>query len=79
VYRQAVWPSGTLFLEVKWPRRESDLSPPSSAEVKNALGYYCVYPLRKGTKSRYIRFCLYAITDYKLRFDSVLEHDSFLR
>jgi hypothetical protein len=67
------------FLEVKWPRHEAELSPPSSVEFKNALTYYCVYPLSKGTKSRYIHFCLYAIIDYKLRFDSMLEQDSFLR
>jgi hypothetical protein len=28
------WVSGALFLGVKWPWREADHSPPSSAEVK---------------------------------------------
>jgi hypothetical protein len=30
---------GSLSLEIKWPGRESDHSPPSSAEVKNAWSY----------------------------------------
>jgi hypothetical protein len=33
------WVPGALSLEVKWPRREADHSPPSSAEVKNAWSY----------------------------------------
>jgi hypothetical protein len=33
------WVPGTLSMGVKWPGREADHSPPSSAEVKNALSY----------------------------------------
>jgi hypothetical protein len=33
------WAPGALFLEVKWPGRKADHSPPSSAEVKNARSY----------------------------------------
>jgi hypothetical protein len=33
------WVTGALSLEVKWPGRESDHSPPFSVEVKNAWRY----------------------------------------
>jgi hypothetical protein len=33
------WVPGAIFLGVKWPGREDDHSPPSSAEVKNAWSY----------------------------------------
>jgi hypothetical protein len=33
------WVPGILSLGVKWPGREADYSPPSSAEVKNAWSY----------------------------------------
>jgi hypothetical protein len=33
------WVLGALSLEIKWPGREADHSPPSSAEVKNAWSY----------------------------------------
>jgi hypothetical protein len=33
------WVAGALSLEVNWPGREADHSPPSSAEVKNAWSY----------------------------------------
>jgi len=33
------WVAGALSPEVKWPGREADNSPPSSAEVKNAWRY----------------------------------------
>jgi hypothetical protein len=33
------WVTGALSLRVKRPEREADNSPPSSAEVKNALSY----------------------------------------
>jgi hypothetical protein len=33
------WVPGALLLGTKWPRREADHSPPSSAEVKNAWSY----------------------------------------
>jgi hypothetical protein len=33
------WVSEALYLGVKWPGREVDHSPPSSAEVKNAWSY----------------------------------------
>jgi hypothetical protein len=32
--------TGALSLEVKWPRREADHSPPSSAEVKECVELY---------------------------------------
>jgi hypothetical protein len=35
----APYPIGVLSLGVKWPGREVDHSPPSSAEVKNAWSY----------------------------------------
>jgi hypothetical protein len=33
------WVAGALSLGVKWPGREADHSPPSSAEIKNAWSY----------------------------------------
>jgi len=33
------WVPGALSLRVKWPGREADHSPSSSAEVKNAWSY----------------------------------------
>ena len=33
------WVPGALYPEVKWPGREVDHSPPSSAEVRNARSY----------------------------------------
>jgi hypothetical protein len=33
------WVSGTLSLGVKWPVREAEHSPPSSAQVKNSWSY----------------------------------------
>jgi hypothetical protein len=35
-----------LSLGVKWPARESDHLPPSSAEVKNAWSYTSTPPIR---------------------------------
>jgi hypothetical protein len=40
------WVPGALSLEVKWPGREADHSPPSSAEVKNAWSYTSTPPVR---------------------------------
>jgi hypothetical protein len=39
------WVPGALSLEVKWPGREADHSPPSSAEVKNAWNYTSTHPI----------------------------------
>jgi hypothetical protein len=36
------WVPGSLSLELKWPEREADHSPPSSAEVKNAWSYISI-------------------------------------
>jgi len=33
------WVLKALYLGVKWPVHEADHTPPSSAEVKNALSY----------------------------------------
>jgi hypothetical protein len=33
------WVAGALSLRLKWPGREADLSPPSSAKVKNVWSY----------------------------------------
>jgi hypothetical protein len=38
------WVAGALSLGVKWPGREADHSPPSSAEVKNAWSYTSTPP-----------------------------------
>jgi hypothetical protein len=40
------WIQGVLPLGVKWPGREADHSPPSSAEVKNAWSYIFTPPVR---------------------------------
>jgi hypothetical protein len=40
------WVPGSLSLGVKRPGREVDLSPPSSAEVKNAWSYTSTPPIR---------------------------------
>jgi hypothetical protein len=40
------WVPGALFLGVKWPGREADHSPPSSAEVKNAWSHTSTPPIR---------------------------------
>jgi hypothetical protein len=40
------WVPGALSLGIKWPGREADLSPPSSAEVKNAWRYTSTTPIR---------------------------------
>jgi hypothetical protein len=37
--------TGVLSLEVKRPRREVNLSPPSSAEVQQELRYTCTPPI----------------------------------
>jgi hypothetical protein len=44
----ASFPMGTrgCFLEIKRPGREADRSPPFSAEVKNALSYTSILPIR---------------------------------
>jgi hypothetical protein len=39
------WIPGALSLGVKWPGREADHSPPSSAEVKNAWSYTSIPPV----------------------------------
>jgi hypothetical protein len=38
--------TGGSFPGVNWPGREADLSPPSSAEVKNAWNYSSTPPIR---------------------------------
>jgi hypothetical protein len=38
------WVPGALTLDVKWPGRESDHSPPSSAEVEECVELYLHYP-----------------------------------
>jgi hypothetical protein len=40
------WVPGALSLGVKRPGCETDHSPPSSAEVKNAWSYTCTRPIR---------------------------------
>jgi hypothetical protein len=40
------WVPGALFLVVKRPRRETDHSPPSSAEPKNAWSFTSTPPIR---------------------------------
>jgi hypothetical protein len=40
------WVLGALSLGVKWPGREADHSPPSSAEAKNAWSYTSNPPIR---------------------------------
>jgi len=40
------WVPEALSLGVKWPLREADHSPPSSAEIKNAWSYPSTTPLR---------------------------------
>jgi hypothetical protein len=40
------WVPGDLYLEVKWPGREADHSPPSSAEVKECVDLYLHSPVR---------------------------------
>jgi hypothetical protein len=40
------WVPGAISLGVRRPRRESDHSPPSSAEVKNAWKYTSALPIR---------------------------------
>jgi len=40
------WVMGVLSPGVKWPGYEADNSPPSSAEVKNALIYTYTPPIR---------------------------------
>jgi hypothetical protein len=40
------WVQGALYLGVKRPGRETDNSPPSSAEVKNAWSYNSTPPIR---------------------------------
>jgi hypothetical protein len=40
------WAPGTLSLGVKQPEREADLSPPSSAEVKECVELYLHSPMR---------------------------------
>jgi hypothetical protein len=42
------WIRGALTLWVKLPGRETNHSPPSSAEVKNASSYKTVYPKISG-------------------------------
>jgi hypothetical protein len=37
---------GALSLGVKWPGREADHSPPTSADVKNAWSYTSAPPIR---------------------------------
>jgi hypothetical protein len=34
------WVPGAVSLRVKWPEREADRSPPSSAEVKECMELY---------------------------------------
>jgi hypothetical protein len=38
------WVPGSLSLGVKWPGREADHSPPSSAEVKEYVELYLHFP-----------------------------------
>jgi hypothetical protein len=40
------WVPGAPSLGVKWPGREADHSPPSSAKVKNAWSYTSTPPIR---------------------------------
>jgi hypothetical protein len=40
------WVQQVLSPEVKWPGRETNNSPPSSAEVKNTWSYTPVPPIR---------------------------------
>jgi hypothetical protein len=40
------WVPGALSQRVKRPKRETDHSPPSSAEVKNAWNYTSTLPIR---------------------------------
>jgi hypothetical protein len=40
------WVTGALSLEIKRPERETDHSPPPSAEVKNARSYTSTLPVR---------------------------------
>jgi hypothetical protein len=39
------WVPGALSLGIKWPGRETDHSPPSGAEVKNAWSYTSTPPI----------------------------------
>jgi hypothetical protein len=40
------WVPGALCLGVKWPGREADHSPPSSAEIKECVELYLHSPIR---------------------------------
>jgi len=40
------WVPGALSLGLKWPWREADRSPPSSAEVKECVELYYHFPIR---------------------------------
>jgi hypothetical protein len=40
------WVPGALSMGVKWPEREADHSPPSSAEVRNEWSYTSIPPVR---------------------------------
>jgi hypothetical protein len=40
------WVPGVLFPGIKWPGREADHSPSSSAEVKNVWSYTTTPPIR---------------------------------
>jgi len=46
--RPIQWVPGTLSLGLKWPGREADYQPPSSAEVKNAWSYISTLTRRHG-------------------------------
>jgi hypothetical protein len=46
--------NGALFLGVKLPGREADLSLPSSAEVKNAWSYTSTSPIASSWRGAYL-------------------------
>jgi hypothetical protein len=67
------WIRETLSLRVKRPGRETDHSPPSSAEVKHAWIYTSTPPIRLHGTGRTLPFTLW---DYHILWNVGLAHQS---
>jgi hypothetical protein len=65
---------GALSLGVKRPGREADLSPPSSAEVKNAWSYTCTpeYVFMAWCLVKHRDNFIFTFTKYAFRFEILM-------
>jgi hypothetical protein len=72
-----IWAPG--FPGIKWPKREFDHSPPSSAEVKNEWSYASTPPVRLRGVERDNFSCTFHFTVKEHLFLAQTSRNSFLR